>query len=57
MRMDPHCYVLADWMPVSNQKICFGVKIYKHTVELHWLEHLWDHGNLFQIWIVRATES
>ena len=21
-------------------------------VELQWLEHLWDHGNLFEIWVV-----
>ena len=29
----------------------------KTTVELPWLEHLWDHGNLFEIWVVRATEG
>ena len=28
-----------------------------HTVELQWLEHLWDHGNLFEIWVVRVTEG
>ena len=22
------------------------------TVEFQWLKHLWDHGNLFEIWIV-----
>ena len=27
------------------------------TVELQWLEHLWDHGNLFETWVVRATEG
>ena len=27
------------------------------TVELQWLEHLWDHGNSFEAWIVRATEG
>ena len=26
------------------------------TVELQWLEHLWNNGNLFEIWIVQATE-
>ena len=26
-------------------------------VELQWLEHLWDHRNLFEIWVVRATED
>ena len=28
----------------------------KHTAELQWLEHLGDHGHLFEIWVVRATE-
>ena len=27
-----------------------------NTVELQWLEHLWDHGKLFVTWIVLATE-
>ena len=27
------------------------------TVELKWLQHLWDHGNLFEIGVVRATEG
>ena len=27
------------------------------TVETQWLEPLWDHGNLFEIWVVRATEG
>ena len=27
-----------------------------YTVELQWLEHLWDHENLFQTGVVRAIE-
>ena len=27
------------------------------TVELQWVEHLWDHRKLFEIWVVRATEG
>ena len=27
-----------------------------YTVELRWLEHLWDHWKLFETWVVRATE-
>ena len=27
------------------------------TVEPQWLEHLWDHGKLFETWVVRATEG
>ena len=32
-------------------------KLKLYTVELQWLEHLWDHGNLFEIGVVRATEG
>ena len=28
-----------------------------YTVELQWLEHLWDHGNLFETWLVQSTEG
>ena len=28
-----------------------------NTVELQWIEHLWDHGKLFETWVVRATEG
>ena len=27
------------------------------TVDLQWLEHVWDRGNVFEIWVVRATEG
>ena len=27
------------------------------TVELQWLEHLWDHDNLFETGVVRANEG
>ena len=33
---------------------CRAIQIY--TVKLQWLEHLWDHGNLFERWVDRATE-
>ena len=26
------------------------------TVELQWLEHVWDHENMFETWVVRAKE-
>ena len=28
-----------------------------YTVELQWLEHLWDHENLFETGVVRANEG
>ena len=27
------------------------------TVELQWLEHLWDHKIFFETWVVRATDG
>ena len=32
------------------------IKIYTSIVKLQWLEHLWDPGNLFERWVVRANE-
>ena len=29
----------------------------EYTVELQWREHLWDHGKLFEPWVVRANEG
>ena len=28
-----------------------------YTVELQWLEQLWDHRKLFETWVVQATEG
>ena len=30
---------------------------FRTTVEPQWLEPLWDHGNLFETWVVEATEG
>ena len=37
-----------DWAVKSSWKAT--------TVELHWLENLRDHGNMFEIRVVRASE-
>ena len=29
---------------------------YVDTVELQWLEHLWNHENMFETGVVRANE-
>ena len=34
----------------------FPPKSLDTTVEPQWLEHLWDQGNSFEAWVVRATE-
>ena len=31
--------------------------INRYTVKLQWLEHLWDHGKVFEPWVVRAIEG
>ena len=31
-------------------------KIIRNTVELQWLEHLWNHENIFETKVVRAIE-
>ena len=36
---------------------CTFYYVVAYTVETQWLEHLWDHGNLFETWVVRATEG
>ena len=28
-----------------------------NTVKPQWLKHLWDHENLFETWVVPATEG
>ena len=37
----------ADLRPKWNRKNT-------NTVELQWLEHLWDHENMFETGVVRA---
>ena len=34
-----------------------GLRNKTNTVELQWLEHPWDHENLFETGIVRANEG
>ena len=46
-----HKAYLSDASSVSNKAA------YSNTVEPQWLKHLWDHGNLFETWVVRATEG
>ena len=30
---------------------------FKANYSRTWPEHLWDHGNIFETWVVRATEG
>ena len=47
---DPLSYCRITLTPAVYKMYCF-------TVKLQWLEHLWDRGNLFEKWVVRATEG
>ena len=41
---------------VSLHAICELLSVYLHTVELQWLEHYWNHENMFETGVVRASE-
>ena len=30
--------------------------LHRNTIERQWLEHLWDHENMFETGVVRANE-
>ena len=36
---------------------CQHDKVVKNTVELQWLEHLWDYENLFETGVVQPIEG
>ena len=46
------CFKLIFPDAVFSDNIKYG-----YTVELRRLEPLWDHENLFEIWVVRAIEG
>ena len=41
----------------TNHTLVVMTNVLQCTVEPQWLEHLWDHGNSFETWVVRATEG
>ena len=44
---------LSSWF-LSFKKLFKMVS--ENTVELQWLEHLWNHENMFETGVVRANE-
>ena len=40
-----------------GQNATSSFAIYKNTVELQWLEHLWDYENVFETGVVRAIKG
>ena len=53
-------FLKTEWR-FENDSIISGRNDYiiaiVYTVKLRWLEPLWDHENLFDIWVVRAIEG
>ena len=45
------CYHCTNWTKAILEYIYFG------TIELKWLENLWNHENMFETGIVRANET
>ena len=45
-----------DFLWFRFETICSEYSENLTKVEPQWLQHLWDLGNLFETWVVRATE-
>ena len=52
--------ITAAWIELSERiHTCIHANVIlneMNTVELQWLEHLWNHENMFEIWVVRANK-
>ena len=49
--------VKPTWRTKTSGLFCTSCSREKdYTVELQWLEHLWDHEIMFETWVVRASE-
>ena len=50
---------MVSWVG-SGVELCqfwrFFLLTFQYTVELQWLEHLWDHENMFETEVVRAND-
>ena len=54
-----NCRIIrSKWISsrISYSKISY-LRTHVYTVEPQWLEHLLDHGNSFETWVLRATEG
>ena len=48
--LSPVCIVSSVWSVFSM----YGLLTVANTVELQWLEHLWNYENIFETGVVRA---
>ena len=54
----PVCGFFVFWFQIVVEPFALlHCSVCDYTVEPRLLEPLWDHGNLFEIWIVRAIEG
>ena len=53
----PSFAIKQEVIKLSSSIKKFGKHTVVYTVELKWLEHLWDHENLFETGVVRVNES
>ena len=56
--VNQHCYMLLNIslnynLPVVSHSVLI---VMVNTVELQWLEHLWNHENMFETGVGRANE-
>ena len=51
------CTYLEEGNSRSNDGYTYVLHPVVNTVELQWLEHLWDHENMFEAGVVRANEG
>ena len=57
---EPSLFCLCPLNTFPFGRVIYFFILYVHvifTVELRWLEHLWDYENLFEAGVVRATEG
>ena len=55
MRPDENMFFLII-IVIFFFKFCLEILSHKKTVELQWLEHIWNHENMFETGVVQANE-
>ena len=48
---------LKSWSVDERVILLHAVVCFTNTIELQWLEHFWDHENLFETGVVRVIEG
>ena len=48
--------VKVPYLNLKQIYTCYDIWTKKYTVEFQWIEHLWNHENMFEIGVVRGYE-